>query len=170
MKKLNIFALLVITLCFCSSASGQETPDIVQTGCDISGAEQVRIQFSFTNTTVGLMCNFIVFPWDEGSPEPSDTCQIDDCGAPQGWGCSSLPSSAGRAFRAVSDSEFIVPGQTLDGFSLITESSETGCCFQFAFFACAILESYATETICFDCSRPVQSLGSSWGRLKVSYR
>ena len=57
---------------------------------------------------------------------------------------------------------------SLGGFSVSLESDS--CCFDVVFLSCVLQEPVGSQTICLDCDAPVQTVGSTWGRLKAHYR
>jgi len=147
-------------------ADGDNTPEIVQTGCDTVGDSQVKIRFAFVNDVPELgVCNFAVGLANPPAPIPADACTLRVCNAPDGWSCGN-----GAHWHAVDESGFIDSGEQLDGFEIVVDPSSTGCCYWFSYYQCAILERYAWETVCFECDRPVQASQSTWGSVKATYR
>lgn len=169
-RGLSILLFLLSLHMFCASA-GSAQPRIVQTGCSTLslGPPLVGIEFGVVDEgTIGV-CEVQLSPLQSGSP-PSDSCHVLECSSPPEWSCLLGPDEGGGAWQASSAEgpAEILPGKTLAPFGLVVDPLT--CCYSARFYACGILEPFHVTMVCFECDKPVQSLSSTWGRLKSFYR
>jgi len=163
--RLGVIAIFVTLLGYQSiDAYGQSY--ITASKCDtatVNGRAMSRITFTVHNYSPNIVISEIT-----GNPvtyqTPGDTCQAIQVVGPSGW----IPVSlADRGPGWATSTNFIYPGQTLEGFSLIL--SRGTCCFTLV-MSDQFFQAADVEHICLTCPLTTPARTSTWGHLKVVYR
>ena len=159
--------LIAIAASLLISSVVYSQPHLIQTDCDTLSVTPLQIRFSFEieNSGEASVCRFTLSPL-----QSADSCGIQSCERPEGWFCGTsdgigvweteLPSGAPP--DCISDGESVGP-------FFVTVMSAS-CCYYVRYLVGGILDPFHVETVCFECDKPVQLFGTTWGRMKSFYR
>ena len=141
------------------------------TDCDTIQSEPAsyRVPFSIVNSDPQVPIEAFRFVAIAGDSQTPGSCPIIACESPEGWRCHLDPdnSISPGAWSAMTEEDIIAPGQTRSGFAVTVSSPY--CCFEVLADG-PVFNITAIDTFCVPCDMPVQTSGSTWGRVKGSYR
>ncbi len=171
MKKLlpsfAVLALVLFGLTQGSPPAGAQ-PRIIQTHCDTVSFTPplVRVTFAVVNFAGPIpVCSVHLTPLSSGTSSP-DSCRIVECSTPPGWVCNLVPPG-GAVWQVLPGSPCIPTNGKVENFDIVLDP--LFCCYRVEFDdpGGAI---FFTDTVCFECDKPVPNKNKTWGFLKLLYR
>jgi hypothetical protein len=140
-------------------------PIVTVTACDqvdVGGQTYPRFTFQVHNTTVASVC--VIGFANENPIDPADSCTVVAISGPTAPSGYESVIFGNIALWRGCDLETIGPGETGQGFQIVT----TGACCAKVFLIEASNARVATEAVCLQCPTPAER--QTWGRVKSRYR
>lgn len=143
---------------------------VVQTGCDTLSLDpdSVRVKITFGVINLGNIpiCSVHLTPIQSGST-PADSCRILETADPPGWTSMVDPGTGSAWWHVLPGAACIDKGGKHEPFMAILDP--LFCCYKVEFDD-ENGNIFFTDTVCFECEKPVQTIERSWGSIKSQYR
>ncbi len=161
------FVVGVVAVGIATPLAAQAQVKVIQTDCSTVSVTPpvIRISFAVLNLGPIPVCSIHFTPVTVGLSN-ADSCKILSCSSAPGWSCQTTPGG-GAFWRTLPGFPCIGPGEKHEPFDV--ELDPLYCCYR-AEYDDGNGQIFFTDLVCFECSKPVPTRGSTWGRLKMMYR
>jgi hypothetical protein len=165
---LALMGLVLAAAAIAPRGAAAQNIQVIQKGCDTLSIDPpfVRVRFAVLNMGTVPVCSIHMTPIQSGQTPP-DSCRIFECSVPTpGWECSLVPGG-GAMWRVLAGYPCIYQYQKHEEFDIVLDPFF--CCYEVAFDDPSG-QIFWTQTVCFECDKPVASRSGTWGGLKLRYR